>query len=104
GGEVESGQRHRAVAAARVRGTRSRAFQRADRALSATVRRRKYAGCEPFDGGTVLPRSETARAAGTQQAVDSDNAKEPASASRGGVDDRAVHQRRILTGDSGCIR
>src|SRR5580700_6826615 len=92
--EVGALLRDRAVPAARLRGSRTRAFLGAPRALPATVRREQHAGVRALHAGADVPHAAPSDAATVSQAADRDDPEEPAASRAAGVGARGADARR----------
>ncbi len=90
--EMAAAQRHRAAAAARLRGPGAGAFQRTRGAVPPGVRGGQHPGVQPFDARAVFPRAAPPDDAPVPQAAGHHDAQESAARGGGGVVQRRFHQ------------
>ena len=86
---------HVAAAAARLRGLRSRALERAPRALPAGGRRGEHARGQRHDAGAVLPSAAPPGARVEGAPADRDDSEEPAAAPGRHLDARGARRRKL---------
>src|SRR6185369_13025617 len=82
-----------------LRRTRTGAFQRASRAIPATVRGEQSTGLLSDHARAVFPPAATASQAGNGTAACGDDAEEPAAIAGGLVEHRGARERRFSAAD-----